>query len=102
MLSDPRMELYRVMNIFEIKPVICEESLIVSVPAPEETEALRLPPYGFAPVVRIKRKVFDDNGRLLELCYLVDRADCYEFSYRFPRSQLVHVLTQCPVYCSHK
>ena len=80
LISDPESELYQAMQTVGLKPANCEESLIAAPATPEEEQALQ----GAFVVVRITRKVFDQDGRLLELCFLTDRADCYEFVYRFP------------------
>ncbi|MCL6479935.1 MAG: UTRA domain-containing protein, partial [Peptococcaceae bacterium] len=79
LLSDPGMDLYRAMKSVGLNPVTCEESLIASPATPEEEQQL----FGASVVQRIKRKVFDSEGNLLEFCLLTDRADCYEFVYRF-------------------
>ncbi|MFZ5634686.1 MAG: GntR family transcriptional regulator [Bacillota bacterium] len=80
MLENPANELYQSMKSIGLKPCYCEESLIAAKTTAEEETAL----YGAAIVQRIKRKVFDPEGNLLELCFLTDRADCYEFVYQFP------------------
>lgn len=79
-LADSRVDLYQAMQFLGLQPAICEESLIAAPATPEEEQNL----YGATIIQRIKRKVFDPNGNLLELCFLSDRADCYEFVYRFP------------------
>lgn len=87
-LSDPAVDLYTAMEELGLQPTTCEESLIASLPDREESELLLLSPQVVIPVVRIKRKVFDAEGNLLEYCFLSDRADCYEFVYNFPLYKL--------------
>jgi len=84
LLADPSMDLYLVMKQIGLHPVTCEESLIAVPPDKEESDLLNLPLQGSTPVVRITRKVFDIEDNLLELCFLSDRGDSYEFVYRFP------------------
>ncbi|ACV62316.1 transcriptional regulator, GntR family [Desulfofarcimen acetoxidans DSM 771] len=83
-LMDPAVELYSLMKKYGFNPTTCRESLVVSSPNLEEQELLRLPRLTFLPTVRITRLVYDSKGCLLEYCLLVDRADCYEFTYEFP------------------
>ena len=83
-LTDPSVELYGLMKKYGFNPITCRESLVVSSPTQEEQELLRLPRLSFLPTVRITRLVYDSKGYLLEYCLLVDRADCYEFTYEFP------------------
>jgi len=83
MLADPKTDLYRAMESLGFAPAICEETLVARPPRPEEAELLQLPRHAAVPVVEIHRQVFDPEGNLLEVCLLVDRADCYEFVYRF-------------------
>lgn len=80
LLAKQDVDLYMAMKTLGLKPATCEESLIAAAATPEEERDL----HGSPIVVRITRKVFDEYGNLLELCYLTDRADCYEFVYRFP------------------
>lgn len=72
------------MEALGFQPTMVEESLIAGPSSEEDNKALQLPNNSSITVVQITRKVIDDNGHLLEYCFLTDRADCYEFSYRFP------------------
>ncbi len=83
-LADPARDLYTVLESLGHEPNTCEETLIARMPTPTEAHMLHLPAGTNIPVVKIKRFVFDSNGELLEFCLLIDRADCYEFVYRFP------------------
>jgi GntR family transcriptional regulator len=80
LISDPGTDLYRAMESLGMRADTCEESLIAGGSTPEEQQILN----GAPVVVRITRKVYNKDGRLLELCFLTNRADCYEFLYRFP------------------
>lgn len=84
LLANSTVSLYAAMEELGLHPTTCEESLIATLPDQAELEALHLPSQGSLPVIRITRKVFDPDENLLELCYLIDRADCYEFVYKFP------------------
>ena len=84
LLNDPSIELYSAMEELGFKPTHCEESLIATMPDHGESELLRISLLNSTPVVRIKRKVYDADNNLLEMCYLSDRADSYEFIYKFP------------------
>jgi GntR family transcriptional regulator len=66
------------------KPSVVEEALIASASTTEDNKLLNLPGNSNITVARIDRKVFDDDGNLIEFCYLTDRCDCYIFEYRFP------------------
>jgi len=82
-LQSPDVSLYEMMRKYGFDPSTCREKLIAAPPTPEEQEALNMPQHSAWPVVHITRSVFDHDGRLLEYCLLLDRADCYEFSYEF-------------------
>lgn len=84
LLANSTVSLYAAMEELGLHPTTCEESLIATLPEQAELEALHLPSQGSLPVIRITRKVFDPDENLLELCFLSDRADCYEFVYKFP------------------
>jgi GntR family transcriptional regulator len=83
-LADPAQDLYAALRSLGHRPDVCEETLIARMPTPAEADMLHLPAGANIPVVNIKRLVFDSEGQLLEFCLLIDRADCYEFVYRFP------------------
>lgn len=82
-LGDSNNELYDTLTSMGISLSTCEESLVVDWSTDNECELFGLPPGNNLQVVRIKRKVYDKNNNLIELCYLVDRADAYEFTYKF-------------------
>ncbi len=84
-LQSPTSNLYGLMREYGFNPIRCRETLIAAPPALEEEEALSLP--AASPVVRITRLVYDPSGKMLEYCLLLDRADCYEFSYEFELSK---------------
>jgi GntR family transcriptional regulator len=83
-LAKPNAMIYEAMKSLGLNPFNCEETLISSIASSAEIEELQLPKNSSIPVVRITRKVFDPDGKLLQICIMVDRADCYEFQYRFP------------------
>lgn len=83
-LSNPTTDLYEALKQLGFESADCEESLVARPPTPDEAHLLHLPVRASIPVVRIHRRVFDRGGRILEFCVLIDRADCYEFVYRFP------------------
>jgi GntR family transcriptional regulator len=75
--------LYGSLEFLGHKPVSCEESLIADLPTTAERNELHVPQGWTMPIIRMLRKTYDDKGNLVELCYLLYRADCYEFSYKF-------------------
>jgi GntR family transcriptional regulator len=75
--------LYRSMRAMGFQDAWCEETLSAVYPTPENNQDLRLPANSTVIVMNILRKVYDENNNLLEYCFLTDRADCYDFSYRF-------------------
>ena len=56
-----------------------EEAVSARMPLPEEATALRIGPG--TPVVRILRRIFDQNGEPLEACEMILAADRYELVY---------------------
>jgi GntR family transcriptional regulator len=83
-LGTDKKGLYLSMREHGFYPAICEESLLVMSPDENENTQLQLPKNSNIPHVHITRQVFDQREQLLEYCFLVDRADCYRFQYRFP------------------
>lgn len=75
--------LYGSLDYLGHKPTTCEESLIADIGTKTEKQELQLPSSSTIPVIRIIRKVYDPQDKLIELCFLICRADCYEFDYRF-------------------
>lgn len=84
LLEQPGTMIYEAMKTLGVHPVDCEETLISTIASSSEKEALHMPENSKLPVIRITRKAFDSTGTLLQVCFLIDRADCYEFQYRFP------------------
>ncbi|MBA4494314.1 GntR family transcriptional regulator [Paenactinomyces guangxiensis] len=84
LLEQPNADIYETMKSHGLNPSDCEETLICSIASPSEMEELQMPEKSRIPIVRITRKVFDPDGKLLLVCLMVDRADCFEFQYRFP------------------
>ncbi len=84
LLFNPKNELYEIMRTLGFYPLNCEESLIIDHASPDECQLFSFPETNSLTVVRLTRKVYDENGKLLELCKLTDRADAYEFVYHFP------------------
>lgn len=84
MLKQEGAGLYRSMRALGFNPSMCEEALIASSATHQDNRDLQMPPNSSITVAHITRKVFDDDGNLLEYCFLTDRADCYVFEYRFP------------------
>jgi GntR family transcriptional regulator len=76
--------LYRSMRSMGFTPSMCEETLSASSGTDQDNKDLQLPANSSVTIMHILRKVFNTDGRILEYCYLTDRADCYDFSYRFP------------------
>jgi GntR family transcriptional regulator len=83
MLKDGGM-IYNCMKELGANPVDCQENLIAALPNEAERAALDLPSHANIPIVRLVRKAFEPDGRLVQVCFMVDRADCYEFEYKFP------------------
>lgn len=83
LLEKPEASLYKSLEDLGHKPTTCRESLIADICSKTEKEELHLPTSSNIPVIRIIRKVFDQNNQLIELCHLISRADCYEFDYQF-------------------
>jgi GntR family transcriptional regulator len=75
--------LYRTMKTLGFRSLICDETLVSDLPSPNETDELQIPKNTTIPIVRIQRKVFDHREQLLQICWMINRADCYEFQYRF-------------------
>lgn len=73
-------KLYDSMRLLGFYPSNCEESLHAKMATEDDMKYLYGPKIV---IVEIVRKVFDDDGNLLELCFLKDRADSYIFNYRF-------------------
>lgn len=74
---------FDVMCHFDLIPFSYIEQHTVSNPSEDENNLLRLSTSAFfIPVVRINRCVYNENGELIMVCNIVDRADCfvYEFS----------------------
>lgn len=96
-LESPSASLYKIMSKYGFDPNTCRETLIAVPPTQEEQEILNMSQYSAWPVVRITRLVYDSDGKLLEYCLLLDRADCYEFSYEFklsdPQQNIVGLVT---------
>lgn len=84
MLKQEGARLYLSMKALGFNPTMCEEALIAGPSTEEENLDLQLPANSSITVARITHKVFDDDGNLLEYCFLIDRADCHVFEYRFP------------------
>ncbi|MBD1373404.1 GntR family transcriptional regulator [Hazenella sp. IB182357] len=84
MLKQPHAMIYDCLKLLGIDPVDCQENLITSLATQSEMRDLDLPVQSSVPIVRVVRRVFESDGRLVQVCYMVDRADCYEFEYRFP------------------
>lgn len=82
-LQNPSVEMYSELSSLGINVSTCEESLTVGWATTDEIKLFGLPPGNNLTVVRITRRVFDEKGNLIELCFLTDRADAYEFVYRF-------------------
>lgn len=83
-LSVEGARLYKSLEALGHKPTMVEEELIAAAATEEDNKLLNLPENSSVTVARIDRRVYDDDGNLVEFCYLTDRADCYIFSYRFP------------------
>ncbi|SFJ06007.1 GntR family transcriptional regulator [Thermoflavimicrobium dichotomicum] len=82
-LSKPDAMIYSSLKSLGYHPTDCEETLVSSLASPSDIDELQMPKNANIPVVRITRKVYDYRGRLLQICLMVDRADCYTFQYRF-------------------
>lgn len=83
LLNQAGASLYGSLEYLGHKPTTCEESLIADIGTKKEKQELQLPPSSTIPVIRIVRKVYDPQDKLVELCFLICRADCYEFDYKF-------------------
>lgn len=84
MLKEPDAMIYDCMKKLGSDPVDCQENLVASLASTVESEELELPKHSSIPIVRITRKAFEADGKLVQICKLIDRADCYEFEYKFP------------------
>lgn len=84
MLREEGAMIYDCLKKLGANPVDCQENLVASLPNESERDDLDLPQHSSIPVVRIVRKAFEPDGRLVQVCFMVDRADCYEFEYKFP------------------
>jgi GntR family transcriptional regulator len=84
MLKELDAMIYECMKKLGCNPVDCQENLVASLASTTESNELGLPKHSSIPIVRIMRKAFDADGNLIQICNMIDRADCYEFEYRFP------------------
>jgi GntR family transcriptional regulator len=84
MLKQPNAMIYDCMKQLGCNAVDCQENLVATLASTSESKELHLPPHSSIPIVRIVRKAFESDGRLVQICFMIDRADCYEFEYRFP------------------
>ncbi|SDZ38726.1 GntR family transcriptional regulator [Thermoactinomyces sp. DSM 45892] len=84
MLKEKGAMIYDCLKQLGVDPAECEEKLIASLPSESDREKLDLPQHANIPVVHIERRAFDPNGKCVQVCYMIDRADCYEFTYKFP------------------
>jgi GntR family transcriptional regulator len=78
--------LYRSMRAMGFKPKYIDETLRATLPTEQDIKDLKLednPQSEKVVIMNILRKVFNDDGRLLEYCLLTDRADVYDFNYQF-------------------
>lgn len=82
-LRQENSSLYRSLEELGHKPVSCEESFIVNLPSDQDRKDLHLPRNSNIPVIRMVRKTLDCQGNVVEICHLLNRADCYEFHYKF-------------------
>ncbi|MFC7442067.1 hypothetical protein [Laceyella putida] len=80
MLKEEEAMIYGCLKQLGADPVDCQENLISSLPNDTERD-LNLPQDASISIVRIVRKAFEPDGRCVQVCYMVDRADCYEFEY---------------------
>lgn len=76
--------IYECLQKLGVNPTDCEENLVASLPNDSDRKELDLPQHANVPVVRIVRRAFEPNGRCVQVCFMIDRADCYEFKYKFP------------------
>ncbi|MCL6479741.1 MAG: GntR family transcriptional regulator [Peptococcaceae bacterium] len=93
-LALPDAELYTVLKGFGVSVSRCRESLFFDWATTEECALFGIPAGSSLAVVRIERRVFDDKGNLVELCFLTDRADAYEFVYEFELQSVSHSLPE--------
>jgi GntR family transcriptional regulator len=83
LLQQPGASLYASLEKLGSKPTTCHESLVADIASKQEKEELHLPAGSNIPVCRLVRKVYDQHDQLVELCFLLCRADHYEFDYKF-------------------
>lgn len=84
LLKQPGAMIYDCLKKLGANPTDCRENLIASLATTNEMMDLDLPPQSSIPVVQIVRRAYEPDGRLVQICFMLDRADCYEFEYKFP------------------
>ena len=83
LLEKPKASLYQSLENLGHNPTTCKESLIAEIATRKEKAELHLPESINVPIVRIERHVFDQDKKLIELCYIICHADYYTFDYQF-------------------
>ena len=66
------------------KPVWCTETVDVVQSTPFERQVFGLSSDDPSPLLKIQRRVFDEEGHPVLLDYLTDRGDMYRLHYSFP------------------
>ena len=70
--------LFDALGCSDIIPFSYNEQLTVSNPSEDESNLLRLSTsVSFVPIVRTHRHVYNENGELIMICHVIDRADCF-------------------------
>lgn len=79
-LRNTTVDLFKLMTKLGYKPIKKEERLYIDMPTLEEREHLNILELLRVQVMRLECRVWSERG-LVEVCFLCDRADLYEFNY---------------------
>ncbi|GCE27885.1 hypothetical protein KDA_33690 [Dictyobacter alpinus] len=83
-LKKPTTSLYQTMRQLGKKPTWCTETIDITQASSPERVAFKLSPDDPSPLIKIIRKVYNDDGEVLSVDFLTDRGDLYRLKYSFP------------------
>jgi len=83
-LEKPESDIYQLMRQLGRNPVWCTETIDVVQASSLERIMFGLSPDDPSALLKIIRRVFDENGHPLNVDYLTDRGDMYRLHYSFP------------------
>ncbi|GCE27054.1 hypothetical protein KDA_25380 [Dictyobacter alpinus] len=83
-LEKPTTSLYQTMRQLGKKPTWCTETVDIVQASSLERVEFRLSPDDPSALIKIVRRVFNDDGQPLSVDFLTDRGDLYRLKYSFP------------------